>query len=413
MLPNRGGLGIVLAGCLGHPHWGTSDANRGARFAVTVHRRHALVLDAAVPVLVAAVILAGTLVHGGVSARPLPVAVGIAAAASLWARRRAPGWTLAISGALVAVLLHVDGSAGTVAVLAPAVALYSLAITRGRTQQLVGAVAAVAAVILADALHSGRPTILQTLAHVALVAIPLLAAEAMRTHRSYLSVLQERLELAERTREQESERRAEQERMRIARELHDIVAHTLTTINVQAGAAAERLGAGYARNALETIEDASHAAIGELRAMLGVLRDGDRSDPPLVPAPGVENVAELVQRARDAGLEVGLETSGERPSRLSEAVSLAAYRIVQESLTNAHRHAAGAAVRVNLSFDSARLSLAVENGPAAQTSSNGTTPGVGVAGMRERASALGGTFEAGPIRDGFRVRAELPYELSR
>jgi signal transduction histidine kinase len=220
--------------------------------------------------------------------------------------------------------LHVDGSAGTVAVLAPAVALYSLAITRGRTQQLVGAVAAVAAVILAEILHSGRPTILQTLGHVALVAIPLLAAEAMRTHRSYLSVLKERLELAERTRAQESERRAEQERMRIARELHDVVAHTLTTINVQAGAAAEQLSAGDARNALETIEDASHAAIGELRAMLGVLRDGDPSDPPLVPAPGVENLAELVQRARDAGLEVGLETTGERPSRLSDAVSLAA-----------------------------------------------------------------------------------------
>jgi signal transduction histidine kinase len=339
--------------------------------------------------------------------------VGIAAAATLWARRRAPGWTLATSGALVAVLLHIDGSAGTVAVLAPAVALYSLAITRGRIYQLVGAVAAVAAVIVAEILHSGRPTILQTLAHVALVAIPLLAAEAMRTHRSYLSVLQERLDLAERTREQEAARRAEQERMRIARELHDIVAHTLTTINVQAGGAAERLAAGEARTALETIEGASHDAMGELRAMLGVLRDGDRSDAPLVPAAGVENVAELVQRARDAGLDVRLETGGERPSRLSDAVSLAAYRIVQESLTNARRHAAGASVRVNVCFATAHLSLAIENGQGAQARRNGTTPGVGIAGMRERASALGGTFEAGPSRDGFRVQAELPYGLSR
>ena len=107
MLHDRHGCGIVLAGCLVHPRWGTSHANGGARFAVTVDRRHALLVDAAVPVLVAAVILAGTLVHGGVSARPLPVAVGIAAAASLWARRRAPGWTLAISGALVAALLLV------------------------------------------------------------------------------------------------------------------------------------------------------------------------------------------------------------------------------------------------------------------------------------------------------------------
>ncbi|MHB8659601.1 MAG: sensor histidine kinase [Solirubrobacteraceae bacterium] len=379
---------------------------------VTVHRRHALALDAAVPILVAAVILAGTLVRGGASARPLPAAVGIAAAASLWARQRAPGWTLAISGALVAVLLHVDGSAGTVAVLAPAVALYSLAITRGRAQQLVGAVAAVAAVIVADALHSGRPTVLQTLGHAALVAVPLLAAEAMRTHRSYLAVLQERLELAERTREQEAARSAEQERIQIARELHDIVAHTLTTINVQAGAAAERLGAGEARKALETIEDASHEAIGELRAILGVLRDDDRDDAPRNPTPGVENVAELVQRARESGLEVGLEINGERPPRLSDAVSLAAYRIVQESLTNARRHAAGATVRVSLLFDPGHLSLAVENGSGAQASGNGT-PGVGIVGMRERASALGGSLVAGSIREGFRVQAELPYELGR
>jgi signal transduction histidine kinase len=199
----------------------------------------------------------------------------------------------------------------------------------------------------------------------------------------------------------------------IARGLHDIVAHTLTTINVQAGGAAERLAAGEARTALETIEGASHDAMGELRAMLGVLRDGDRSDAPLVPAAGVENVAELVQRARDAGLDVRLETGGERPSRLSDAVSLAAYRIVQESLTNARRHAAGASVRVNVCFATAHLLLAIENGQGAQARRNGTTPGVGIAGMRERASALGGTFEAGPSRDGFRVQAELPYGLSR
>ena len=124
------------------------------------------------PVVVGAVILAGTLLHGGASARSaLPGGRGAGAAAAVSARRRAPGWTLAISGALVAVLFHVDGSAGTVAVLAPAVALYSLALTRGRTQQLVGAVAAVAAVIVADALHSGRPTVLQTLGHVMLVGV--------------------------------------------------------------------------------------------------------------------------------------------------------------------------------------------------------------------------------------------------
>ena len=362
------------------------------------------------PIVVGAVIVAGTFPHGGRSETPLPLALGIAAAAALWARNRAPGWTLLVSGALVAVLFHLDASAGAVAVFAPAVALYALAVSRGRTQQALAAIAAIAAVILADVLHSGRPTVLQTLGHAMLVAVPLLAAEAVRTHRSYVSLLQERLELSERTREQEAERRAEQERVRIARELHDVVAHTLTTINVQAGGAAERLGAGQARAALEKIEIASHEAIGELRAILGVLRTGEASEAPRDPAPGVEKVSELVGRARDAGLDVALQVDGERPPHMSDAVSLAAYRIVQESLTNARRHAAGAAVRVRLRFDSERLSIAVENG-VGDPSSNGVPPGVGIAGMRERAAATGGTLQAGRVADGFRVQAQLPYEL--
>lgn len=379
----------------------------GARFGLIVHRRHLLAIDAIdaiVPVLVAAVIVVGTLLHGGTSVRPLPLALGISAAATLWARRRAPGWTLAISGALVAVPFHIDGAVGLVAVIAPAVALYSLALTRARVQQLLAAVVAVAAVIVAEALHSGRPTILQTVGHVMLVAIPLLAAEAVRTHRSYLSLVLERLELAERSREQEARQRAEQERMRIARELHDVVAHTLTEINVQAAAAAERSDPGESRTALESIENASHEAIGELRAILGVLRDPSAPDAPLIPAPGVQSVAELVQRAGDAGLDVQLEISGERPARLSDACSLAAYRIVQESLTNARRHAGGAAVAVHLVFDPTRLSIAVQNRSGAPTR-NGAAPGVGIKGMLERASAIGGTFEAGATSDGFRVQS--------
>ena len=413
MLRRAGRSGIVPAGCLVYSRGGMPAANGGATFADTVHRRHLLVLDAAVPVLVGAVILVGALLHGGHSTRPLPVVLALAAAATLWARRRTPSLTLVTLGALVAILFHVDRSAGAVAILAPAVALYSLAVTRGRTQQILAAVGAVAAVIVADVLHSGRPTLLQTVGHVMLVAIPLLAAEAVRGHRSYLSVALERLELSERTREQGAQRRAEQERMRIARELHDVVAHTLTTINVRAAAAAERLGPGEPRTALEKIEQASHDAIGELRAILGVLRDPDGSEAPRAPVPGVENIAELVRRTRDGGVDVGLEVSGERPPHLSDAVSLAAYRIVQESLTNAQRHAPRAAVRVCLDYDASRLSIAVENDAAAPPAGNGATPGIGIAGMRERATAIGGTLHAGQIEDRFRVRAELPYELSR
>jgi signal transduction histidine kinase len=370
-------------------------------------RRHQAPIEAAVPVLVGVVILAGELLHGGGLA---PVALGLAAAAALWARRRWPALTLAVSGALVALVLHVDRHAGTVALLAPAVALYSLALTRGRRARLLGGAAAVGAVLIADLSQPGRPGVLPTLGHVLLVAIPLLAAAQVRAHRANLALLTERLELSERAREQEAQRRAEQERMRIARELHDVVAHTLTEINVQAAAAAERVGAGEARGVLERIEDASHGAIGELRAILGVLRDRDRAGAPTAPAPGIQNLSELIDRARAAGLDAQLQIAGEQPARLSDATSLAAYRIVQESLTNARRHAPGTPVRVNLRFNHAAASLEIENGASAQSNGSPAAAGVGIAGMRERATALGGTLHAGPTANGFLVQAQLPYQ---
>jgi signal transduction histidine kinase len=199
--------------------------------------------------------------------------------------------------------------------------------------------------------------------------------------------------------------------MRIARDLHDVVAHTLTTINVQAATAAELLDRdpAHARRALETIEDASRDAIDELRAVLGVLRDDDEPDAPLTPAPDVDTVSELVARARQEGVDVRLEVEGERPDQVPDAVSLAAFRIVQESLTNGRRHASGAPVRVLLSFEPAQLSVAVENGAGGSGNGVAATIGVGILGMSERASAVGGTLRAGPLPHGYRVDAALPY----
>jgi signal transduction histidine kinase len=372
-----------------------------------MYRRHLLVADAAVPILVAAVIVVGEILGDG-SDRSGAMILGIAAAAVLWGRRRFPAATLAASAILVAVLFHLDHSAGVVAMFAPAVALYSLALRRGRRAQLLAGAAAVGAVIMADVLRGGSPTVLQTLGHVLLVSIPLLAAEAIRTHRSYLQVLEERVELAERTREQEARRRAEQERLRIARELHDLVAHTLTEINVQAGAAAEQLQSGLARVALERIEDASHRAIGELRAVLGVLRDPGHADAPLLPAPGITDIPELVDRVRDTGLDVRLRVDGDQPSQLSDASSLAAYRIIQEALTNARRHAPGAPVTVGVTFDIERMSILVQN-PGAGPGHHDVAPGVGLLGMTERATAAGGVLRAGRTEEGFAVHARLPY----
>lgn len=439
-------------------------------------------LDAALPVLCAAGITVGAVVHHGGLLWPL--ALGLPAAFVMFARRRWPTATLIVSGGLVLALFAIDHAAGAIAVVAPAAALYSLALTQGRIHLIVATTAAVVAVILADLFLTGRHAItLQTFAHVALIAVPVLAAETLRNRRSYIETLLEKLELAERTREEEAQRRAEQERLRIARDLHDVVAHTLTTINVQAGVAAHLLDRdpSHAEGALAAIEAASHDALDELRTVLGVLREPEGAPAPLEPAPGLANIGELLQQARQIGLPARLEVDGEQPTSVPDAVQLAVYRIVQESLTNARRHAPGAVASVSLSYEQDRLRLVVENetvgahdgagghgaGPGgtgagrggvaarrARAGSSGTgahggageretaagrdgavahranahpdrdrdgngygngrtaRPGVGILGMRERATALGGTLEAGPCDGAFRVVAELPYRRS-
>ena len=372
------------------------------------------VLDAAVPFVVAVVIVVVGIVRTPTNVDVAGLALGIAAAAALAGRRRFPGWTLVTSGVLVVILLHLDPALGAVAVLAPAVALFAFGLIRDRRHQIGAAIVASAMVVVAEILAHGRSDIGGTVAHVALVAIPLLAAETLRTRRSYVSLLLERLALAEQSREHEAARRVEQERMRIARELHDIVAHTLTTINVQAAVAGHLVERDpqHAAGALALIEEASREAIAELRAVLGVLRDPE-DEASRAPAPGVDDVADLVQRVRDTGLDALLQITGVRPALISGGVSLAAYRIVQESLTNARRHAAGAPVRVRLCYDHAELVIAVENGAVAGSSLSSqvtaSTGGVGIIGMTERAQAVGGSLRTASTADGFRVDATLPY----
>ena len=372
-------------------------------------------LDAAVPLLVGAIIAVGVVVRADASTRPLALALALAAAAVLVLRRRAPTATLAVSGVLVLALFAVDHAAGSIAVIAPAAALYTLALTRGRIHLVAAVAAAAAAVAVADIFLAGHHThalTLQTAAHVALIAVPVLAAEALRNRRSYVQVLLEQLELAERSREEEAQRRTEQERLRIARDLHDVVAHTLTTINVQAGVAAHLLDRdpNNAKEALTTIETASHEALDELRTILGVLREPDDVDAPLAPAPDLAALDTLIEQARSTGLDVSLTVDGKRPQRIPDAVQLAAFRILQESLTNARRHAPGAAAHVNLAYQDERLRLAIENDADPSRTGNGGPSGVGILGMRERATALGGTLQAHRSGGGGsrRCRAALP-----
>ncbi|MEU3280508.1 sensor histidine kinase [Streptomyces antibioticus] len=206
---------------------------------------------------------------------------------------------------------------------------------------------------------------------------------------------------------QAARRRADEERLRIARELHDVLAHSLSVINVQAGVGLALLDSDpdQARTALTTIKSASKEALGEVRQVLDNLRAPGAA--PRAPAPGLDRLPDLVEQAARAGLTV--EVRGE-PPRLSPGTDLAAFRIVQEALTNVVRHSGSRHARVHLERAGAVVRLRIDDdGPATGADAGGS--GNGLAGMRERAAALGGTIEAGPRPDGgFRVLAELPAE---
>ncbi|MFE9836733.1 sensor histidine kinase [Streptomyces sp. NPDC005551] len=203
-------------------------------------------------------------------------------------------------------------------------------------------------------------------------------------------------------------RRADEERLRIARELHDVLAHSISVINVQAGAGLALLDSDpeQARTALITIKAASKEALGEVRQVLDTLRADGQA--PRAPAPGLGRLPELVEQAASAGLTV--EVLGE-VTGLAPATDLAAFRIVQEALTNVVRHSGSRHARVRIDRTEGALRLRVDDeGPATGADAGGS--GNGLAGMRERAAALGGTIEAGPRADGgFRVLALLPLGL--
>ena len=215
------------------------------------------------------------------------------------------------------------------------------------------------------------------------------------------------------SRQEELRRRASEERMRIARDLHDVVAHNISVINVQANTALHLMDRQpeRARSALTTINDVSKQALVELRSVLGVLRDVDENAP-RAPTPGLARLDDLVDDAAAAGLAVHVEEDGYR-APLPVDVDLAAYRIVQEALTNSARHSGGANATVRLGYRDCALELEVSDDGTPRPSGRSPTPasgtGNGIAGMTERAAALGGTLQAAPRPEGgFGVRAWLP-----
>jgi signal transduction histidine kinase len=374
------------------------------------------VRDAVLALVVTALLVLGSLGEGNPKnpsdhaqfrGHPVPhpgAALLLVAAACLalaW-RCRWPVPVLAVSVGAVTVyslLGYVNGAS----LIAPVLALYAVAVRVSTRQAVAAAVVTLAVLMTATAVRN-------PFGHISgggfdllpgMVAAALFAGIAVANRRAYAASLLDRAE-------QDARRRVDEERLRIARELHDVVAHTMATINVQAGVAAHVLSTRpeAAAESLQAIKAASKEGLRELRAILNVLRQADDADP-TQPAPGTAQLEALITGARRAGLETAFTVTGD-PVRLPAAVDLAAYRIVQESLTNAIRHAGPATAAVSLSYREDELQIEVTDtgqGPPA----GATSAGHGLAGMRERAAAVGGTLQAAPgPGGGYRVAARLP-----
>ncbi|WP_229870844.1 sensor histidine kinase [Streptomyces longisporoflavus] len=240
------------------------------------------------------------------------------------------------------------------------------------------------------------------------------AGDAVRSRRAFVDAIRERAERAERTREEEARRRVAEERLRIARDLHDVVAHHIALVNVQAGVAAHVMDKrpDQAKEALSHVRDASRSALDELRATVGLLRQTGDPEAPTEPAPGLARLDDLVETFRHAGLPVEV-TCGDTVMDLPAGVDLAAYRIIQEALTNVQKHAGtGAKAEVSVIRVGPNAEITVlDDGGGEKKEQSGESDGGGhgLLGMRERVSALGGRCTAGPrYGGGFRVHAILP-----
>ncbi|TDE11236.1 sensor histidine kinase [Jiangella asiatica] len=342
------------------------------------------------------------------------VAAIVVASLPVLLRRRAPVSAFVLAMALLFAVLTVAGIYVTIAIPAM-ICGYGLAEARGRRAALGAALAALPVVVLMLQVYSPHGYFTRdTLKNLGFVALPLALGVAAHDRRAYTAALVERAESAERTREEEALRRVGEERLRIARDVHDVVAHAMVAINVQAGVGAHLLDrdAEQARSTLRDIKRVSGEALGDLRSMLGLLREDDHdpgSAAPVRPTQGMAEIEDLREGLGSAGVELDVDLDPAIDT-LPAAIDATGYRIVQEALTNVMRHVGPTSARVRVTHRDHMVVIEVENdrgyGP---TPLDGTGSGNGLRGMRERAAAVGGSLEAGPrAGGGWRVAASLP-----
>ncbi|MGW1075325.1 sensor histidine kinase [Streptomyces sp. NPDC002537] len=406
-------------------------------------RTHPLAADSLLAAATFATVLIGSVVNRHSGTLPAPglgfVLLSALACACLVARRRAPRTVLCATSALtlVEVVSGRDDPPRTQIAMAVVVALYTVA---SRTERpATWRIAALTVALLGGiVVLSGVPPWYsqENLGLLAWTGLAAAAGDAVRSRRAYIAAVEERAERAELTREEEARRRVAEERLRIARELHDVVAHHIALVNVQAGVASHVMDSrpDQAKEALAHVREASRTALAELSATVGLLRQYGDPAAPTEPAPGLAALDQLVDGFARAGLCVGVSAVSDLPDgpgtgtraaeaaavvgKLPAAVDLAAYRVLQEALTNVHKHAgpgAHAEVTLERGPDALLLTVLDDGGdpprePDAPTAPGRITGGHGLVGMRERAHALGGTCEADPRAGtpGFRVRVTLP-----
>lgn len=390
-------------------------------------RRHSRAIDVVIAVLLCALATYASRLaehgngQGPVVVRPASLVVfGLSAVASLtllW-RQRFPRAVLAVTTVCGIAIGALGFDVSIFTAGAAFVAAYSLGLWSSdlRTAKIAPVISGCALLII-SVFHNFTPVL--TGGRVTLIAGVLVAgafAEAGRNRRNYLAALHARAELAERTREEEARQRVGEERLRIARDLHDIVAHHMSLAHAQASTAAYLLRSqpDQAQEVLDQLAGTTSAALRELKATVGLLREDD-SDAPLEPTPGLTQLSELLTSFEQTGLTLSLSITGV-PRPLSPGADLTAYRIIQEALTNVIKHAGPATATVRLVYSRLVLTISVSNdggtvSEPVRSEQHSDSRGYGLIGMNERAVSVGGHLCAGRRSDGgFEVTTELPLE---
>jgi signal transduction histidine kinase len=363
------------------------------------------------PWVIDVALVVGLLLFGSVWAKrtgDLSVALPLVLAQTLplLVRRRFPVLTV---GLVIAATIPLTVEVHSLNPLPPFLAFYSLAAHAPRRTSLVaGALGLVA--LIAPVLYEADYGFAPFVFHVLVFPAAWVLGDNVRTRRAYYSALEEKALRLERERDEQARRAVAEEQARIARELHDVLAHNVSVMVVQAAAAQDVFDSrpARAREALRSIEQTGRSALQELRRLLGAVRTEDTE---LAPQPGLSLLPELVEQVRRAGLAVDLHVDG-RPRPLGAGLDLAAYRVVQEALTNTIKHAQASTADVRVAYDGTRVELVVaDDGIGPPGNGSGTNGGHGLIGMRERVALYGGELEtAAKPGGGFLVRASLPLE---